>query len=74
MVFMKNNTDYVKATVREKGLGIDMTTPYQNLEFYVAEPIGGGGGAAILASMGVDTQEDYLELAEKIRAIGMSHW
>ena len=74
MIFMKNNTDYIKAKMEEKGLGIDMTAPYQNLEFYVAEPIGGGGGAAILASMGVDTQEDYFELAEKIRATGMSHW
>ena len=73
MVFMKNNTDYIKAKMEEKGLGIDMTAPYQNLEFYVAEPIGGGGGAAILASMGVDAK-DYAEIVEKIRATDMPHW
>ena len=70
---MKNNTDYVNATIREKGLGIDMITPHQNLEFYVAEPIGGGGGTA-LVSMGVDTKEDYVEFVEKIKVIGVSHW
>ena len=74
MVFMKNNTDYVKATMREKGLGIDMIAPHQNLQFYLTEPIGGGGGAALLTSIEADTQDDYLELAEKIRAIGMLHW
>ena len=73
MVFMKNNTDYVKAKMEEKGLGIDMTAPYQNLKFYVAEPIGGGGGAAILASMGVDAQ-DYYGFSETIRATDISHW
>lgn len=74
MVFMKNNTDYVMAKMEEKGLGIDMTAPYQNLQFYLAEPIGGGGGAAILASMGIDNQEDYFELAEKMRATNTAHW
>lgn len=73
MMFMKNNTDYVKATMKEKGLRIDMKAPYQNLQFYLVEPIGGGGGAAILASMGIDTQ-DYAEIAEKIRVTDMSLW
>ena len=73
MIFMKNNTDYVKATMRDKGLGIDMTAPYQNLQFYLAEPIGGGGGAAILASMGTDAK-DYHGFSETIRATDISHW
>ena len=65
---------YAKATVREKGLGIDMTVaPHQNLQFYLTEPIGGGGGA-VLASMGVDVQDDYLEFAEKIIATDMLLW
>ena len=73
MVFMKNNTDYVKAKMEEKGIRVDMTAPYQNLEFYAAEPIGGGGGAAILASMGIDAK-DYHGFSETIRATDMSHW
>ena len=73
MVFMKNNTDYVKATMREKGVGIDMKAPYQNLQFYLAEPIGGGGGAAILASMGVDFQ-DYFNFAERQVFEQAQHW
>ena len=76
MVFMKNNTDYVMAKMAEKGLGNNMIMPHQNLQFYLTEPIGGGGGAgaAILASMGIDTPEDYFELVRKIRATGMSYW
>ena len=62
VTFIKNNTNSIQAEI-EKGLGIDMKAP-QNLQFYVAEPIGGGGGA-ILASMGFDVQ-DYVEFAEKI--------
>ena len=67
MMFVKNNTDYVKATMREKGVGIDMKAPYQNLQFYLTEPIGGGGGTAILISIEADIQEDYFELARKKR-------
>ena len=70
VTFIKNNTNSIQAEI-EKGLGIDMKAP-QNLQFYVAEPIGGGGGA-ILASMGVDAQ-DYFEFAKKIRATDMPHW
>ena len=73
MVFMKNNTDYVMAKMEEKGLGIDMTAPYQNLQFYLAEPIGGGGGAAILASMGVDVHS-YLSFAERQVFEQAQHW
>ena len=50
-----------------------MTAPYQNLQFYLAEPIGGGGGAAILASMGIDAK-DYHGFSETIRATDISHW
>ncbi|MDE0119093.1 MAG: hypothetical protein OXM55_03695 [Bdellovibrionales bacterium] len=59
IVFLKNNTDYVKATMRDRGLEMDMTASYQNLEFYLAEPIGGGGGggASIVALISFDVQD-----------------
>ena len=72
MIFIKNNTDDVKATIREEGLGIDMTIPHQNLEFYVSEPIGGGGGGTALAKMDVDVQ-NYVN-AELIQAKDISDW
>ena len=50
-----------------------MIAPHQNLQFYLTEPIG-GGATAILTSIEADTQDGYLKLAEKIRAIGISHW
>ena len=43
----------------------------QNLQFYVAEPIGGGGTA--LVSVEADVQ-DYFEFARKIGAKDIQYW
>ena len=62
----------VLESMEQNGMGNEAITPQNLHQFYVAEPIGGGGGGVLLALQ--DIGQNYAEFAEKIGFKDTQQW